>query len=228
MSQPQPTRPIRVLLADDHTMFREGLRRILQTEPDIVVVGEAQTGEEATAQVERITPDVVLMDIRMPGIGGVRATWLIRQAHPETRVIVLTAHRQDELVLQAMAAGARGYVLKEAPSAQLIDAIRKVHRGEALLDPTDLCQVLNEFQRLSARPRKDPFAELTPRQLDILRLVARGATNREIASELSLSEKTVKNNLSIIFRALQVDSRTEAAIYAIRQGLVSLHDTDSN
>lgn len=224
MSQVGRKQPIRVLIADDHAMFREGLRRILETEADIIVVGEARTGEGAVEQVEVVTPDVVLMDIRMPGIGGVRATRLIRQAHPETHVIILTAYRQDNLVLQTMAAGARGYILKEAPSDELINAIRKVHRGEALLDATALRRVLDEFRRLSTHPPTDPFAELTPRQLDILRLVARGATNREIAYELSLAEKTVKNYLSIIFRALYVNSRTEAAIYAIRQGLVSLQE----
>lgn len=228
MKQSASEQSIRVLLADDHTMFREGLRRILGTEPDIVVVGEARTGQEAVKQVTALMPDVVLMDIRMPGIDGVQATRSIRQAHPGIQVIVLTAYRQDSLALRAMAAGARGYILKDAPSDELIDTIRKVNRGEALLDSTALRQVLDEFRRLSTHPPAAPLTALTPRQLEILRLVARGASNREIADDLSLAEKTVKNNLSIIFRKLEVGNRTEAAIYAIREGLVSLYNAQSD
>ncbi|MBI3961200.1 MAG: response regulator transcription factor [Deinococcus sp.] len=215
---------IRLLLADDHRMFRQGLRQILETEGDMEVIAEAGNGQEAVAKAHELHPDVVLMDINMPGLDGVKAAQLISRNAPGTAVIILTMYRQDDYIFEAIKAGARGYLLKDADSEELVRAIHAVAQGEALIDPTIATRVLAEFRR----PQEPPAEHLTAREEEILRQVARGASNREIAQALGLSEKTVKNRLSEIFSKLSLSNRTEAALYAVREGLVSLKDKGRN
>ncbi|MFQ6015200.1 MAG: response regulator [Anaerolineae bacterium] len=218
---------IRVLLADDHTLFRQGLRQILQMERDIRVVGEVGNGEEAVEKASTLRPDVIVMDINMPQMDGVQATKLITEKEAKTAIIILTMYRQDEYVFEAIKAGARGYFLKDADASEVIDGIRAVHRGEALVDPAMALKVLEEFRRLAEEP--PPVQELdalTEREIELLRLVAKGASNKEIAQRLFLAEKTVKNQMSVIFQKLHTNNRTEAAMTALRRGLISLDELE--
>jgi DNA-binding NarL/FixJ family response regulator len=215
-----PLKAIRVLLADDHTIFREGLRAILDRQKDIVVVGEAEDGVEAVKKTAEVAPDIVLMDINMPVMDGVEASRLITAQHQRVGIIMLTMYREDKYAFEAIKAGAQGYVLKDARARELLKAIRAVHRGEALIDPAMATKLLEEFRRLAGVG--EGFLGLSKREIDILRLVARGATNKEIGNALCLSEQTIKNCLSIIFQKLHVNNRTEAATFAIREGLISL------
>lgn len=210
---------ISVLIADDHPVVRHGLRTYLELQEDIEVVGEAATGEEAVEHVERLLPDVVLMDLVMPGLGGIEATRRIRSASPATRVIVLTSFGEDDQIFPAIKAGAAGYLLKDAEPQQLTDAIRTVRRGEALLHPKVAARVMEEV----ATERRSPAVEeLTARELEVLRLIARGMPNKLIASELVVSEKTVKTHVSNILQKLHLADRTQAALYAVRERLVEL------
>ncbi|MBC8248385.1 MAG: response regulator transcription factor [Anaerolineales bacterium] len=211
---------IKVLLADDHTMFREGLRQILERQADMTVVGEAGDGREAAEKVESLAPNIVLVDISMPVLDGVKATRLITEHHPGVGVIILSMYGDDEYVFEAIKAGARGYLLKGDSSKNLIEAIRVVHRGEVMLGPGIAGRVLAEFRRLARDSSKDRLVDLSKREVRILRLVAEGASNKEIGDRLSLSEQTIKNYLSTIYQKLHVSSRTEAAIKAIREGLI--------
>ena len=211
---------IKVLLADDHTMFREGLRQILERQADMTVVGEAGDGREAAEKVESLAPNIVLVDISMPVLDGVKATRLIIECLPGVGVIILSMYGDDEYVFEAIKAGARGYLLKGDSSKNLIEAIRAVHRDEAMLGPGIAGRVLAEFRRLTRDSSKDRFVDLSKREVRILRLVAEGASNKEIGDRLSLSEQTIKNYLSTIYQKLHVSSRTEAAIKAIREGLI--------
>ncbi|MBI3960629.1 MAG: response regulator transcription factor [Chloroflexi bacterium] len=224
------TKKIRVLIADDHTMVRQGLSQICDAEADLEVIGQAANGEEACRLADRLHPHVVIMDINMPVLDGVQATQRITAAYPEMGVIILTMYRQDEHVFEAIKAGARAYLLKEADSDELLSAIRAVAAGEALLDPAIAHKIIDEFRRLleSAAGRGGTFTPLTPRDLDILRLVAQGMDNNAIAGRLFLSEKTVRNRLSGIFEALHVSNRTQAALYALRKGLARLDDAESD
>lgn len=207
---------IRVLLCDDHPVVRQGLRTYLESRSGMTVAGEAADGEEAVRKARHLHPDVVLMDLVMPGIGGVEAIRQIRElAHPPP-VIVLTSFSGDDQVLPAVRAGASGYLLKDAEPTELEVAIRAVHRGEALLHPQVTATLLREV----ARP--DPVAEtLTPREREVLRLLAQGLTNRAIARELTVAEKTVKAHVSNLLAKLGVEDRTQAALYAVRHGLES-------
>ncbi len=217
---------IRLLLVDDHRLFRQGLRQILETVGGFEVIGEAETGQQAVDLARRLQPDVILMDINMPDIDGVLATEQILTADPGMRVIILTMYRQDRLVFSAIKAGARGYLLKDIDEQALFDAIRTVHRGEALIEPRLSARLLDEFRRLSqAQGQASSEERLTSGEMDVLRLVAAGESNQVIAKKLGLSERTVANRLSIIYSKLQVTSRTQAALYALRQGWVRL---DSN
>ncbi len=212
----------RVMIADDHTLFREGLRQLLEMERDIEVVGEASDGMEAVAKARNLAPDVILMDINMPVVGGVAAIGQIVEERPETGVIVLTMHRQDQYVFDAMKAGARGYLLKDAKPADLIFAIRMVARGASLVDPKVTTTVLKEFRRLANQVEPDQgVAGLTPKEVEILKLLALGLSNKEIGRELCLAEKTVKNYLSTVFQKLQINDRVQAAIYALKHGLLT-------
>lgn len=209
---------IRIVLADDHALFRQGLRSLLEAEPDFRVVGEAGDGREVLRHVLEAKPDIVLMDIQMPGLDGVQATQEILREWPQAKVIMLTMYRQDAYVFEAVKAGARGYMLKDADAKDLLEAIRRVNNGEVLLDAELAEQIIQDFKAKRESVPK-PHAELSEREVQILKLVAQGYTNLEIAGELSLSEKTVRNRLSEIFQKLHLNNRTQAALYALREGL---------
>ena len=215
--------PIRVLIADDHRLFRQGLRYVCQV-GGIEVVGEAEDGWEAVRLARQLQPDVILMDIRMPGLDGVEATRRITGSHPGIRIIILTMYRQDQYVFEAIKAGAHGYLLKDIDEKELIEAIRAVHRGDALINPTLAARLLEEFRRLSQEKPTGETEELTEGEMQVLRLVAQGADNRTIAERLCISERTVANRLSEIYRKLHVNSRTQAALVALRRGWVSLEE----
>ena len=209
---------IRVLLADDHAIFRDGLRAVLDRQKDIVVVGEAGNGVEAVKKAAELAPDIVLMDINMPVMDGVRASRLITAQDQRVGIIILTMYREDEYVFEAIKAGARGYVVKDARAREVLKAIRAVHRGEALIDPATATKLLEEFRRLAEGQRKE--FDLNEQEIEILRLVAQGASNKEIAEVLHFSEQTIKNKLTIVFQKLHVNNRAEAAASAIREGLI--------
>lgn len=221
-------RPIRILIADDHTMVRQGLSQICEAEPDMQVVGQAANGQEACELALSVQPDVVVMDINMPMLDGVQSTGQITTANPNIGVIILTMYRQDQYVFEAIKAGARAYLLKDAGSDELLETIRVVAAGEALLDPPIAKKMIDEFRNLQSQAAKpDEASQLLEQELNILRLVAQGLSNSEIADKLSLSEKTIRNRLTIMFGKLHVNNRTQAALYALRQGLASLEDESS-
>ena len=217
---------IRVLLVDDQALFCEGLRTLLDLHPDIEVVGEANNGQEAIACVARAAPDVVLMDMQMPVLDGVAATRDIRANHPNTQVIVLTTFDDDEYVFEGLRAGAVGYLLKDIASDRLAEAIRSAARGESFLQPSVAAKVVAEFTRLADAPHvreraNQTLAEpLSDRELEILRLVATGASNKEIAALLFIAEGTVKNHVTNILGKLGMRDRTQAALKAKELGLV--------
>ncbi len=216
----------RLLLCDDHAMFRQGVRSILETEDDFRIIGEASTGREAVRHALETRPDVILMDIQMPELDGVAATKAILAEYPEAKVIILTMYRQDRYVFEAIKVGARGYLLKDSDANDLIDSIRRVADGEALLNAGMAAEILNEFRKSGEIPA-DPehrLSELSEREADILRLLAQGHSNQQIAGALEISEKTVRNRLSEIFSKLRLNNRTQAALYALREGIASLQD----
>ncbi len=215
----------RILLCDDHALFRQGLKSILETEEGFRVIGEAATGREAVRYALQTRPDVVLMDIQMPDLDGVAATKAILAEQPETKVIILTMYRQDTYVFEAIKVGARGYLLKDADANDLISAIHRVADGEALLNAEMAASILSEFKKVKEAVPDHPehrLSELTEREVDILRLLAQGASNLQIADALNVSEKTVRNRLSEIFSKLRLNNRTQAALYALREGIASL------
>jgi len=213
-----------VLLVDDQALFREGLRAVLSVQPGLRVVAEAADGREAVADAKRWTPQVVLMDLRMPVMDGVEATRKVREASPHSQVIVLTTFDDDEQVFEALRAGALGYLLKDAPPARLVEAIAAAARGESFLQPSIAAKVLAEFNRLS--PKKAPaelaamWEKLSSRELEVLRQLAEGKSNKEIGAALNLAEGTVKNHLSNVFGKLGVLDRTQAALLAREKGLL--------
>jgi DNA-binding NarL/FixJ family response regulator len=214
---------ISVLIVDDQALFRQGLRKILSVETDIDVIGEAANGAAAVEQVQRFWPQVVLMDLRMPILDGVAATRQIRAAEPRSQVIVLTTFDDDEDVFDALRAGAVGYLLKDAPREKLIEAIRLAARGESFLQPSIAARVVAEFSRLPPAPRpagQSSLAEpLSERELDVLRHLAHGRSNKEIAAALSIAEGTAKNHMTSILNKLGVADRTQAALRARELGL---------
>lgn len=217
------TSPIRVLLADDHAIVRKGVRALLATEPDIQVVGEASDGAEAVAQAEELRPDVILMDLVMPRLDGIEATRQITAALPGARILVLTSFAANEDVFPAIKAGALGYLLKDSGPEALVTAIRQVNRGEPSLEPSIAHKVLLE---LANPPKQQPLTAdpLTERELDVLRLIAQGCSNKEIAVKLTVSELTVRTHVSNILGKLHLASRTQAALYALQKGISSLDD----
>jgi NarL family two-component system response regulator LiaR len=208
---------IRVLIADDHAVVRQGLRTFLDLQEEIAVVGEAADGEEALAAVDRLAPDVVLMDLVMPRLDGIEAIRRIRERSPATRVIVLTSFGDDDKVFPAVRAGAAGYLLKDVQPQELVRAIRTVQDGQALLHPSVAARLMEEIADDSRQREPDP---LTPREREVLTLVARGLSNKAIARECDVSEKTVKTHVSNILGKLGVNDRTQAALWAVREGLV--------
>ncbi len=212
--------PIRLLIADDHAIVREGLRALIETEPGMDVVGEASDGVEAVQMAHRLKPEVILLDLIMPRKDGLTAIVEIQEAQPETRILVLTSFAEDEKVFPAIKAGARGYLLKDTTPQALLQAIRDVHRGESSLHPTIARKLLEEIhQPPDLPPSTDP---LTEREVDVLRLVAQGFSNQEIGDRLFIAERTVRTHVSNILGKLHLANRTQAALYALREGLASL------
>ena len=214
--------PIRVLIVDDHALFRRGLELVLAVEPDLEVVGEAADGIEAIDMAAELAPDVVLMDVRMPGVGGIEATRRIRTEQPMTKVVMLTVSEDEEDLFDAIRAGATGYLLKELSIEEVADTVRAVARGQALVSPSMAAKLLTEFNLLSRRVAEQhgDAPRLTDRELEVLRLVAKGMSNKEIASELVIAENTVKNHVRNILEKLELRTRMEAAMYAVREKLI--------
>jgi NarL family two-component system response regulator LiaR len=218
--------PIQVLIADDHAIVRKGIRALLATEPDIEVVGEAEDGQQAIAEAARLEPDVILMDLVMPETDGLTAIRHIAAHQTEVRILVLTSFATDDKIFPAIKAGALGYLLKDSSPHELVQAIHQVYRGESSLHPLVARKLLHELSQPSQQPPiPDP---LTEREVEVLRLVALGQSNREIAARLTISEATVRTHVSNILSKLHLARRTQAALYALREGLASLDDPDVN
>ena len=209
----------RLLLVDDHAIVRLGLMTLLNDQPDMEVVAEASTAAEAVQAVEKFKPDVVLMDIRLPGEGGIEATRQVTARFPASKVVMLTSFADDDLVVRAISAGAVGYVLKQVGNEELLRAIRAAARGEALLDPSTTARLLSRVREFDRKAEEDAFRDLSDRELDVLVQVARGKTNAEIGHLLNLSEKTVGNYIGTIFEKLHLNNRIELAIYAVEHHL---------
>jgi len=216
---------IRVLIVDDHALFRKGVRSVLEAEEDMCVIGEAASGKEAIAQARALMPDVVLMDIKMPGMDGVEATRILHCEMPHLGIVFCTMFEDDEFVFAGLKAGGRGYILKDAGPETMLRAVRAVAQGESLLSPAVASKVLRQFAGLpgEAPAGHAPFCDnLTAREQEVLVLIGQGHSNREIAGLLCISEKTVKNHIANIFSKLHVYDRTQAMLYAIRKGLVKV------
>ncbi|MFL5696058.1 MAG: response regulator [Ktedonobacteraceae bacterium] len=215
----QPVRRISVLIVDDHSVVRQGVRAFLEAQADLSVVGEAESGEQAVQLAQKYLPDVVLMDLLLPGMNGVEATRLVKQVSPRSQVIVLTSYYEDENIFPALRAGAISYTLKDIHPTELVEAVRKAARGESELHPRVASRIIQEVREFKpAVPAA--FGELTERELDVLRLIAVGESNATIAGKLVLSEKTVKGHVSNILSKLHIADRTQAAALAWQQGLM--------
>lgn len=220
MSDKAMNQDISILIVDDHPIVRDGLVAILGTQPDLQVVGAAASGQEALALFGQLQPDVVLLDLEMPGMDGVELIRQLRQAQAEVRVVVFTAFDTDERILSALQAGAKGYLLKGAPRTELFEAIRVVHQGGSLLQPVVASRLLNQIA--TPGPEEAPVEELTQREQEVLQLLAQGKQNKEIAAELAITERTVKFHISSILGKLGAGNRTEAVRIALQEGLVEL------
>jgi two-component system NarL family response regulator len=217
---------IRVLVADDHALYRRGLEMVLSAEPDIDIIGEAGDGAEAIVQARELLPDVVLMDLRMPRSNGIEACTAIKDAVPTTKIVMLTISDDETDLFEAVRAGANGYLLKDVPGEQIADGIRAVHSGQSLISPSMASALLAEFAAMSRRagPRTHlPVPQLTDREIQVHRLVGRGLANRHNARELFISENTVKNHVRNILEKLQLHSRMEAVVFAVRENILDLH-----
>ena len=219
------TERVRVLIVDDHALFRRGLMLVLESEEGIDVVGEADDGEEALAKAEELAPDVILMDVRMPRMSGIEATRALAERLPTSRIIMLTVSDEEDDLYEAIKAGATGYLLKEISIEEVADAVRAVVQGQTLISPSMASKLIVEFSNLAKRAtdrQQVPVPRLTDRELDVLRLVAQGLTNREIAEQLYIAENTVKNHVRNILEKLHLHSRMEAVLYAVREKLFEL------
>ena len=214
--------PIRILIVDDHTMVRDGLNTMLSRQRDFAVVGEASNGREAIEMAQDTSPDVILMDLRMPEVSGVEAMRTIGNRDPEVRFIVLTTFDTDEYIFDAIEAGAKGYMLKDASREELFNAVRAVYRGESQIEPGVAAKVLSRFQELSRHGPEHDRESLSEREIEVLQLIARGSANKQIAGELLISESTVKTHVGNIFRKLNVSHRTEAVTQALQRGIIRL------
>ena len=210
---------VTVVIVDDHFVVREGIRALFETQPDISIVGEAASGEEAVRLCADYAPDVVLMDLLMPGLNGVEATRQIKQVSPRSQVIVLTSYHEDEHILPAIRAGALSYLLKEAGPDELLAAVQKAARGETTIHPRVAAKMMRTLQGAEAK-EENPFDDLSKRELEVLRLIAEGLSNAAIGEALFISEKTVKSHVGNILSKLHLADRTQAAVYAWRRGLV--------
>jgi len=217
---------IRILLADDHALVRQGTRELLEQQEDLEVVAEASDGREAVQLALRENPDVVIMDFSMPELNGIEATRHIKAVAPNIAVLVLTAYDSDQYIFAFLAAGAAGYLLKDVSVDQLIRAVRAVHAGESMLDPAITRKVISHFAQAEEKAAAPSGSDqITERELEVLKLAAQGLSNREIALQLGISVRTAQTHLSNVFNKLGVGSRTEAVMYALRQGLITLEDT---
>jgi DNA-binding NarL/FixJ family response regulator len=227
MSDQTDDEVIRVLIADDQALFRRGLYVVLGTEENIEVVAEAEDGEQAIVKAEEMAPDVVLMDVRMPRVNGIEAASRIRETLPSTKILMLTVSDEEDDLYEAIKAGANGYLLKEISVEEVASAIRAVVQGQSLISPSMASKLLNEFNSLSrqAADRREqlPAPVLTARELEVLKLVARGMSNRDVADQLYISENTVKNHVRNILEKLHLHSRMEAVMYAVRKRLLDPH-----
>jgi two-component system NarL family response regulator len=219
--------PIRTLIVDDHALFRRGLEIVLITEPDIEVVGQAGDGTEAVDKASEFLPDVVLMDVRMPRSSGIQACRAIKDVAPSAKIVILTMSDEEEDLFEAIRAGASGYLLKDIPLDEVAEAVRAVHGGQSLISPSMAGKLLTEFATLARRdqeepPQEVPAPKLTDREMQVLKLVARGMNNRDIAKELFISDNTVKNHVRNILEKLQIHSRMEAVMVAVREKLIEL------
>jgi two-component system NarL family response regulator len=229
MSETGQSDAIRVVVADDHALFRRGLEMVLESETDIEVVAEANNGSEALALATEHVPDLVLMDVRMPAVGGVNggieATQAIKDAVPNTKILMLTISDEEDDLYDAIKAGASGYLLKEISIEEVADAIRSVHAGQSLISPSMASKLLNEFATMAKKDEEKqqmPAPRLTEREMEVLTLVAQGLNNRDIAKELFISENTVKNHVRNILEKLHLHSRMEAVVYAVREKLLEI------
>lgn len=220
---------IRTLIVDDHALFRRGLEIVLETEPDIEVVGQASDGAEAVQQAGEQLPDVVLLDVRMPRSSGIEACRQIKDVAPSAKIVILTMSDEEEDLFEAIRAGASGYLLKDIPLDEVAEAVRAVHGGQSLISPSMAGKLLTEFAALARRdqeqveqPQQVPAPKLTDREMQVLKLVARGMNNRDIAKELFISDNTVKNHVRNILEKLQIHSRMEAVMVAVREKLIEL------
>ena len=223
--QSSPEDPIRVLIADDHALFRRGLEMVLEAEQDMAVVGEANDGREAYELATELMPDLVLMDVRMPAHGGIGATKLIKDAVPHTKILMLTISDEEEDLYEAIKAGASGYLLKEISIEEVAGAIRSVHAGQSLISPSMASKLLTEFASMARKDEEKqqmPAPRLTEREMEVLTLVAQGLNNRDIAKALFISENTVKNHVRNILEKLHLHSRMEAVVYAVREKLLEI------
>jgi two-component system NarL family response regulator len=214
---------IRVMIADDHALFRQALKTVLDGEPDLELVAEASDGEEAVRVAEECAPDVVLMDVRMPKLAGIEAARQLKESAPTTKVVMLTVSDDEEDLFDAIKAGASGYLLKEINPDEVARAVRQIQAGQSLLSPSMASKLLTEFATMTKRAEERPYhPRLTEREMEVLKLVAQGMTNREIGKSLHISENTVKNHIRNILEKLHLNSRMEAVIYAVREKLLEI------
>ena len=226
--RPRRTEPIRTMIVDDHALFRRGLEMVLAAEPDIELVSEASDGAEAVEKAGETLPDIVLMDIRMPRSSGIEACRALKDVVPSAKIVMLTISDEEEDLFEAIRSGASGYLLKDIPLDELADSVRAVHGGQSLINPSMAGKLLSEFATLARRDAEEepakhaPAPKLTDREMEVLRLVARGMNNCDIAKELFISENTVKNHVRNILEKLQIHSRMEAVMIAVREKLIEI------